>query len=575
MTPPGEAPAQARPGFDPWRVAGWSWLAALLLGPVAVQTALGDWVPTTDGPFHLAQAWWWSQVGWQGPLPEPVATHWEWNPRIDPNLGAYPVLAGLMAAGLAPSWALGLWLLAYGAAWLGASAFAAGGARAGWLTALLSAPLAYGYFVHAGFLNYALGLVGVMLFVGLRRQQAHRTSLAVLSVVALALLALALAHIVAWGAALLYLTAEVMVRAGGAPARWPRAAAHAARLAVAALPGSLLALSFLWATREQRPPLAHAAEPSAAGLKSLLQGGPLLSFSKLDVGVVALCGLALVLAWALASASALASTRARARAGATAPGQAGPSASAADHHPLQPGVDEPALASSQILCWGGLLLMLTVLEVRSAQGVSLSERLVPLVWVAAALWTGTTWRGPPTAWRMLVLGLAMAGLMLQTALRWQAYRAWAPPLQAAWQAGGQQPAARWVGADLWTKDDTTPRPPSWRVMPGLHLAQLAAVAGGGVGLSSPLGSTVYFGYFPLRHRAATDWFGWYPAWEETPLRVPAISNYRQWAGSTPDALLARGPEPPVRQLARQLGLPHCQAQAGLWLCTANPPPARQ
>lgn len=577
---PAAAPPLSLPSPPPWPALlglsalrgrlGWAWLllATVWLGPVLVQGLLGDWVPTTDGPFHMAQAWWWAQVGWQGTLPSPVAEHWEWNPRLDPNLGAYPALVALLWLGVPPPVALALWLLVYGLGWLLACAWAGGMGQRGWLAALLCAPVGFGFFIHAGYLNYSLGLVGVMAFIGLRRWQGHAIRPQALLVASLATLLLALTHIVALGGALLYLAAEVLALAS-VQRRMMVVLTCGSRLLAATLPAVVLALSFVWATAGQTPPdlepmvplgtaqvLVSVLDPLlqhiSGGLRALLTGGLLLSFSRLDVLVAALCGAALLAATV---------------AGLKAPPQ---------RHQADPGADFHLRCW---LIWGGLALVLTVVEVRSAQGVSLSERLVPFVWMAAVFWVAARWptalpgqpaRGP-LAWPRLhglVLVLASAGLLLQSALRLQAYRAWAEPLNAAWQAGSAHPGLRWVGAALGPQDGALWQPQGWRVHPALHAPHLAALAGGGVALSSSLGSTRYFGYFPLRHRAVTDWLDWYPAWEEQPGLAPPIASYRARAAGAPDALLATGPPADVHALGVQLGLPLCVAQAEMWRCSS-------
>src|ERR1700687_4499923 len=67
-------------------------LVVLLDGPVW----LVKLVPTQDGPVHLAQADLIARFGWGGALPEPAASFYQWNARLEPNSAIYLVLAGLI-----------------------------------------------------------------------------------------------------------------------------------------------------------------------------------------------------------------------------------------------------------------------------------------------------------------------------------------------------------------------------------------------------------------------------------------------------------------------------------------------
>src|ERR1700712_5834329 len=115
----------------------------------------------------------------------------------------------------------------------------------------------------------------------------------------------------------------------------------------------------------------------------------------------------------------------------------------------------------------------------------------------------------PALVRALCLA-AIAGLIGQTAIRAVAYKSWSPTLESELAAGRDNPGATFANTDLIALRSSALF--AWRVRPTLHAAQTAALAARGAGLSSPLPSTRYFGYFPLQYveahdfmRAGTDW----------------------------------------------------------------------
>src|ERR1700722_18868087 len=106
---------------------------------------------------------------------------------------------------------------------------------------------------------------------------------------------------------------------------------------------------------------------------------------------------------------------------------------------------------------------------------------------------------------------ALAGLIGQTAIRSVAYKSWSPTLESELDAGRNNPGASFVNADLIALRSSALF--AWRVRPTLHAAQTAALAAHGVGLSSPLPSTRYFGYFPLQYVEAHDFLRSMSDWE--------------------------------------------------------------
>ena len=185
-------------------------LAVLLDGPIW----LVQLVPTQDGPVHLAQADLIARFGWGGALPEPAASFYQWNPRIEPNSAIYLLLAGLIRLTGDALVANSLFLSLYGLLWI-AAAYAVCRSETGRpiLPMLLLLPLAFGVFIHWGFYNFALGVPLFLLFAGFWRSMRERGDVLAFVATALFLAALYLTHITAVVAACLLLAADGIARA--------------------------------------------------------------------------------------------------------------------------------------------------------------------------------------------------------------------------------------------------------------------------------------------------------------------------------------------------------------------------
>ena len=153
-----------------------------------------------------------------------------------------------------------------------------------------------------------------------------------------------------------------------------------------------------------------------------------------------------------------------------------------------------------------LLLALSALNLGTGTA-SLSERLAPFTWIAVVLMIASV---PLNAALVRALGAAaLIGLAGQTAIRTIAYKSWAPALDSVYAAGRGHPGATFVNVDLTPLQNTGF---SWRLRPMLHADQIAALAAHGAGLSSPLPSKRYFGYFPLQYVESADFMRAMPDW---------------------------------------------------------------
>ena len=498
-------------------------LAVLLDGPLW----LVKLVPTQDGPVHLAQADLIARFGWGGALQEPAASFYQWNPRIEPNSAIYLVLAGLIRLTGDALVANTMFLSLYGLVWI-AVAFAVCRAETErpLLPVLLLLPLAFGVFIHWGFYNFALGVPLFLLFASYWSKARERRNAVTFIPTALLLAALYLTHVTAVVAACLLLAADGIARA---IRNWDRAGARIAirRLlidgawaAAASLPVLLLIGSFLIAYRN----IPGEAVGTEGGLTQILRrifaATHLFSFSSWEVVALA----PLLGALAIAGFAALRRIK------------------------------------SGDLIWPvffALIIMLSLLNLKTGSA-SLSERLAPFSWIAVVLAIASRQPGPALV-RALCLA-AFAGLIGQTAIRAVAYKSWSPTLESELAAGRDNPGATFVSTDTIALRSSALF--AWRVRPTLHAAQTAALAARGVGLSSPLPSTRYFGYFPLQYVETRDFMRATADWQSEP-DAASLAKFRNANQGAPRVLIVSSSDGEGSALARKLGYGDCStSQSG-------------
>jgi hypothetical protein len=497
-------------------------LLVLLDGPLW----LVKLVPTQDGPVHLAQADLIARFGWGGALQEPAASFYQWNPRIEPNSAIYLLLAGLIRLTGDALLANTLFLSLYGLLWI-AAAFAVcrSETERPMLPILLLLPLAFGVFIHWGFYNYALGVPLFLLFASFWHKARERRSAASFVTTALLLTALCLTHLTAVVAACLLLAADGLARAlrtldrFGMAAAVRRLVADGAWAAGAALPVLLITVSFLMAYQN----IPGEAVGSEGGLPQILRriaaATYLFSFTKWEVVALA----PLLAALAIAGVAALRRIR------------------------------------SGDLMWPiflGLVVMLSLLNLKTGPA-SLSERLAPFTWIAVVMAIASRQPGPALV-RTLCLA-ALAGLIGQTAIRSMAYKSWSATLESELAAGRENPGQTFANADLIELRSSALF--AWRVRPTLHAAQTAALAAHGAGLSSPLPSTRYFGYFPLQYVEARDFMRATPDWDSE-FDAVSIAKFRNSNQGAPHILIVSSSDGSGAALASQLGYGDCKAGSG-------------
>jgi hypothetical protein len=508
-------------------------LVVLLDGPVW----LVKLVPTQDGPVHLAQADLIARFGWGGALQEPAASFYQWNPRIEPNSAIYLLLAGLIRLSGDALMANTLFLSLYGLLWI-AAAFAVcrSETERPMLPILLLLPLAFAVFIHWGFYNYALGIPLFLLFASFWHRARARRNAASFITTALFLSALCLTHLTAVVAACLLLAADGLARAlhtldragGGAAIR--RLFIDGAWAAAAALPVLLITASFLMAYQNIPGEAAGAGGGLTQILRRIMAATYLFSFTWWEIVAMAPLLAALLVA----------------------------------------GVAALRRIKSGDLTWPiffGLVVLLSLLNLKTG-AASLSERLAPFSWIAAVMAIASRLPGPALV-RTLCFA-ALAGLIGQTGIRAIAYKSWSAILESELAAGRDNPQATFANADLIAQRSALF---AWRVRPTLHADQTAALAAHGAGLSAPLPSTRYFGYFPLQYVEARDFMRATPDWESEPDAV-SLAAFRKSNRGAPQILIVSSSDEAGAVLASRLGYDDCNASHSgarrLAVCKASP-----
>jgi hypothetical protein len=494
-------------------------LVVLLDGPVW----LVKLVPTQDGPVHLAQADLIARFGWGGALQEPAASFYQWNPRIEPNSAIYLVLAGLNRLTGDALLANTLFLSLYGLLWIAASfAVCRAETERPTLPVLLLLPLAFGVFIHWGFYNFALGVPLFLLFASFWRKVRDRHDATAFITTALFLLALYLTHITAVVAACLLLAADGVARAVrtldrcGIRVAVRQLMIDGAWAVAATLPTLLMIVSFLIAYRNIPGEAAGTDGGLTQILRRIMAATYLFSFTWWEVVALA----PLLAALAIAGLAALRRIR------------------------------------SGDLMWPvffGLVVLLSLLNLKTGSA-SLSERLAPISWIAVVMAIASRQPAPALV-RTLCLA-ALAGLIGQTALRSLAYKSWSAILQSELDAGRDNPLETFANADLIALRSSALF--AWRVRPTVHAAQTAALAARGAGLSSPLPSTRYFGYFPLQYVETRDFMRAASDWESEP-DAAALARFRKSNRGAPHILIVSSSDADGATLARRLGYDDCKA----------------
>jgi len=494
-------------------------LAVLLDGPIW----LVKLVPTQDGPVHLAQADLIARFGWGGALQEPAASFYQWNPRIEPNSAIYLLLAGLIRLTGDALVANSLFLSLYGLLWIAAAyAISRSETERPMLPMLLLLPIAFGIFIHWGFYNFALGVPLFLLFAAFWRGVRERGDATAFVTTALFLAALYLTHITAVVAACLLLAADGVARSireldrSGLRAAGRRLLIDGAWAAAAALPVLLLIASFLMAYQNIPGEAPGNDGGTTQVFRRIFAATYLFSFTWWELVALA----PLLGALAIAAIAALRRIK------------------------------------SGELTWPVffvLVLLLSLLNLKTGSA-SLSERLAPFSGIAIVMTIAG--RQPGVALVRTLCMAALAGLIGQTAMRSLAYKSWAPTLESELAIGRANPGKTFANLDLIALRDS--KLFAWRVRPTLHAAQTVALAARGAGLSSPLPSTRYFGYFPLQYVEARDFMRATDDWVDAP-EAASLAKFRTANAGAPQILIVSSSNDDGSALASKLGYGDCTA----------------
>ncbi|MEA2891033.1 MAG: hypothetical protein QOI05_1826 [Bradyrhizobium sp.] len=509
-------------------------LAVLLDGPVW----LVKLVPTQDGPVHLAQADLIARFGWGGALQEPAASFYPGNPRIEPNSALYLLLAGLIRLTGDALIANTLFLSLYGLLWIAAaSVVCRSETERPMLPILLLLPLAFGVFIHWGFYNFALGVPLFLLFASFWHKARQRRNAATFLTTALFLSALCLTHLTAVVAACLLLAADGLARAIQTLERFGMRAAlrrffiDGAWAAAAALPVLLITASFLMAYQNIPGEAAGTDGGVTQILRRIMAATHLFSFTWWEIVAMA----PLLAALAVAGLAALR----RIKTG----------------DPTWP-------------IFFALVVMLSLFNLKTG-AASLSERLAPFTWIAVVLAIAS--RQPAPALVRTLCFAALAGLIGQSAIRAIAYKSWSATLESELAAGRDNPGKTFANADLIAQRSSALF--AWRVRPTLHADQTAALTAHGAGLSAPLPSTRYFGYFPLQYVEARDFMRATPDWVADP-DAASLAAFRKSNRGAPQILIVSSSDESGAVLASRLGYDDCNASHSgvrqLAVCKVSP-----
>ena len=501
-------------------------VALVLVAPIW----LVEVVPTQDGPIHLAQADLIARFGWGGILSEPTRIFYEWNARIEPNYSVYAVLAALIRVTGDAFVAQSAYLTLYGLFSVLAAYWAA---RAETdrplLPFLLLLPVAFGLFIHFGFFNYALGMPAFLAFAALWRAIDGRRSVATFLALALALFALGLTHLATVVAACLLLAAGGLARALKALGNEPRGrtlgrlVGDGAWSVGAALPALGLIVAFLIAYPTATTSPASLKYSIFQVVQRLVGMTYLFSYTWWELVALAPVIAAMVLAALLA---------------------------------LRAGVRNWREGDLVWPVFVVLVLAVSALDLRTNQGVPLAERLAPYSWMGAALAIAS--RQPDAALtRVLCLASALA-LAAQSAVRSLAYLGWAETTRTVLETGARHPEQSFAGADV---SGMASARFSWRVQPGVHIHQIAAIRARGVGMGSSLPSMRYYGYYPLRYVPSEDFVFAQPEWEAQP-DLPALAAFRTAHRGAPKVVILIAPNGGGPELNRAVGGEACSATAG-------------
>jgi hypothetical protein len=200
-----------------------------------------------------------------------------------------------------------------------------------------------------------------------------------------------------------------------------------------------------------------------------------------------------------------------------------------------------------------LVLLVSLLNLKIGPA-PLSERLAPFSGIAIVMTIAS--RQPRAALVRTLCIAAFAGLIGQSAVRSLAYKSWAPILESELAAGRANPGKTFANLDLIAQRDS--RLFAWRVRPTLHAAQTVALAARGAGLSSPLPSTRYFGYFPLQYVEARDFMRSTEDWVDGP-EAASLAKFRTANQGAPQVLIVSSSNDDGSALASKLGYRDCTA----------------
>ncbi|MGY1824145.1 hypothetical protein [Geodermatophilus sp. SYSU D00079] len=231
-------------------------------------------VPTQDGPAHLAGAWVLLHSGDDDAVGALLREQYRLDLTPVPNMLTTLALAGLLTL-VGPDTAERLLVAAVVVGLVAALAYAARGvSRRAWWLGAAALPFAGSHLLSYGFYNFALGVVGALLLLGVALRRRAGWSPAAVAVLAVLAVLTWTAHLLPWvvgvGGVLLLAVARAAAGVRGGQDARSALARDVVPVVVAVLPSGVLTVVYL--VGGDGPPATPEGGPSAERLLDLLRG---------------------------------------------------------------------------------------------------------------------------------------------------------------------------------------------------------------------------------------------------------------------------------------------------------------
>jgi hypothetical protein len=436
-----------------------------------------DRFPSQDGPVHLYITYLVQRLG--EPDAAALREFFEFNRYLEPNSSIYWLLGGLSR--IVPLLTAEKILISL--YWLGLAAAARYAVNAvtreGRLAAFLFLPLGFGYFLHFGFYNFSLSLVGFLLLFGFSVQRIDRLTWQTLAVIGAGGFLLVVTHLFGF---VMFLAAVAMARIGVAVRRaveagglWHveagRVLGDGLKIAAVNIPAFAVAVSFY-----VRHMLAGGPPAPTSVVENLMHLASISIVFSLSMREFLVVAPYIALVWLLTAAAL-----------------------------LRLGADRTAWVRAAWIALPPLLLVaIYLLGSVQVKHWSAQLRLLPFLFALLLLAVAHVGLGPRL--RRLVVPVLMLAVVGATIERARFYRGSDRVVAAFLESGRAIPPGATVltAYTITAARNADKRYNGWRLDVLFHAPALLAIERGAVSLNHDLLSAHKLGYFPVRHRAARD-----------------------------------------------------------------------